>query len=135
MNQPFESHQFSDSRGNPAGGHTFGPGFSIAWQNGPLAVDVQPAECVVSNHWSNGGPTGNPSDHTKRDGSCRRAPNGAFVETIIAAAKDRLAFYQRSDFACSDNRAAIDHLDAALAILNARTAGRVARGVEGTHEV
>ena len=102
----FESKQFSDADGNPAGGHTYGTGFAIAWQNGPLGR-----------------------------GEERIEPNGAFVETIIAAAKDRLEFYQQSKFKCDDNVEAIDLLDCALTVLNRRTAAREARAVEGTHAV
>lgn len=100
----FESRQFSDENGNPAGGHTFGCGFAIAWQNGPLGR-----------------------------GEARLAPNGAFVETVIAAVRDRIQFYQDSRFACDANAQAIDHLNSALAILDQRTRDREGRGVEGTH--
>lgn len=106
MLTPFISNQFNDSDGNPAGGTTYGPGFSIGWQNGPLGR-----------------------------GADRVEPNGAFVETIIAAAKDRLDFYQSSRFACDDNAEAVAHLEAALSVLNRRTAEREARSVEGTHTV
>jgi hypothetical protein len=30
------ANHFSDADGNPAGGTTFGQGFCIGWQNGPL---------------------------------------------------------------------------------------------------
>ena len=112
MKQEFHSHQFCepcpspDSPVIPAGGHTYGPGFAIAWQNGPLGR----------------GPT-------------RKEPNGAFVETIIAAARDRLAFYQSTPFACEANEKALDHLDEVLLILDQRTKERESREVEGTHKV
>lgn len=108
MLSPFSSHQFSDSDGNPAGGSTYGDGFSISWQNGPLGAPDDPE---------------------------RKEPNGAFVETVIAAAKDRIEFYQRSKFASDDNAEAITALDAALTALNRRTLSRLARNVEGTHTV
>jgi hypothetical protein len=104
MRSGFKSHQFSDQNDNPAGGHTFGNGFAVAWQNGPLGR-----------------------------GEERKEPNGAFVEDIIAAAKDRLEFYQRSRFACDANAQAIAHLEQALEILESRTREREARAVEGTH--
>lgn len=106
MQQQFISNQFSDVEGNPAGGTTYGPGFSIGWQNGPL-----------------------------NRGGDRTEPNGAFVETIIAAVVDRLEFYQRSKFVSNYNAAALDHLNAALSTLHGRTAEREARAVEGTHQV
>ena len=98
------SYHFSDANGNPSGGQTFGRGFAISWQNGPLAVD-----------------------------GVRKEPNGAFVEQVIEAAVDRINFYQRSKFASPYNEAALKHLMAALEMLKTRTLDREARGVEGTH--
>lgn len=106
MQQNIESHQFTDEDGNPAGGTTFAPGLTIGWQNGPLAVDGE-----------------------------RHDPNGCFVETVIAAAVDRLEFYQRSKFKSVYNAEALLHLERALAALHDRTADREARQVEGTHTV
>ena len=93
-----------DENGNPAGGTVSGIGLSITWQNGPLGRDAD-----------------------------RQAPNGAFVETVIAAAKSRIDFYQEGKFACNDNAEASDLLEQALAVLHRRTADREARQVEGTH--
>jgi hypothetical protein len=106
MRSRVTSNQFTDADGNPAGGTTFGQGFCIGWQNGPLGR-----------------------------GDERREPNGAFVEDIIAAALNRLVFYQQSRFACDANAVAIAHLTAALDELQARTAEREKRAVEGTHAV
>lgn len=103
--QVFSAH-FCDVNGNPAGGTTCGRGFAIAWQNGPLSR-----------------------------GEDRAAPNGAFVEDIILAARDRLDYYQGSKFACDHNADAIRHLGNALAACEARTADREARNVEGTHKI
>lgn len=102
-----DTAHFFDNDGNPAGGITSGRGFTIAWQNGPLQVV---------------------------NGS-RAVPNGAFVEDIIKAAKDRLSFYQLSKFCCQHNEDAIKHLEEAIKALNARTKERTERGVEGTHQV
>lgn len=98
------SEQWSDESGNPAGGVSCGKGFCISWQNGPLGR-----------------------------GEERREPNGAFVETIIDAAKKRLEFYQSGKFACDMNARAIENLELALAHLNCRTMDREERDVEGTH--
>ncbi len=106
MNAPFTSQHWNDASGAPAGGTSFGAGLCVSWQNGPLGR-----------------------------GEDRKAPNGAFVETVIAVAKDRLAYYQSTRFASEFNAEAIRHLEAALAALNARTANREARAVEGTHGV
>lgn len=100
----FFSEQWSDGNQNPAGGCTSGRGFTISWQNGPL---------------------GRRND--------RREPNGAFVEDVIAAAADRIEFYQSSKFACDDNAEALDHLRKAIDALQRRTRDREARDVEGTH--
>lgn len=64
-----------------------------------------------------------------------REPNGCFVETVIAAAKQRIEYFQNSKFACSFNKDAIYHLEQALLALNARTEDRQVRGVEGSHAV
>lgn len=102
--RPIVENHFSDEKGRPAGGITYGGGFAIAWQNGPLAVD-----------------------------GVRREPNGAFVEDVIAAVIGRLEFYQNSGFACVENEDALFALKEAARRLDDRTKGRESRGVEGTH--
>lgn len=94
----------TDSDSNPTGGSVSGTGIDIRWQNGPLGR-----------------------------GEGRREPNGAFVETVIEAARQRIAFYQDSKFSCRENALAITKLEEALHWLNSRTARREAAGVEGTH--
>lgn len=106
MTQEIVGKHFNDEKGNPAGGTTTGTGLSISWQNGPLG----------------------------RDGD-RLAPNGAFVEGVIAAAIDRIAYYQASKFNCRENALALTKLEEALHWLNARTQKREAQKVEGTHAV
>jgi hypothetical protein len=106
MRSEFTENHFSDADGNPAGGTTFGQGFAIGWQNGPL-----------------------------NRGEKRLEPNGAFVEDIIAVAIGRIEFYQSSKFACWHNAEAMKHLIKAGEVLNARTADREKREVEGTHAV
>lgn len=98
-----------DGNGNPTGGKVSGIGLEISWQNGPLGRGADRAE-----------------------------PNGAFVETVISAAKQRIEFYQEASagkFACEENASAILLLVAALEALEARTAAREERQVEGTHTV
>lgn len=99
-----KSEHWSDSNGMPAGGSSYGNGFAISWQNGPLGR-----------------------------GNDRRAPNGAFVETVIKAAMDRIEYYQSTRFESEFNARAIYHLKSALFELNRRTADREERKVEGTH--
>lgn len=103
---PIEEEHYSDENGNPAGGWTYGKGFDIAWQKGPLAVD-----------------------------GVRQEPNGAFVESIIQAAIGRIEFYQNSKFHSIHNAVALGHLKAALEVLQERTRDREQRGVEGTHKL
>lgn len=106
MRSPIEERHDKDEHGNPAGGTTTGRGFTITWQNGPLAVD-----------------------------GVRREPNGAFVEDVIAAALGRIQHYQESRFKCRENALAITKLEEALHWLDHRTRDRQARGVEGSHAV
>jgi len=104
MELGFVSNHWNDENGNPAGGTTSGRGFTIGWQNGPLGR-----------------------------GADRKEPNGAFVEDVIAACADRIRYYQDSGFACDRNAEALNHLEAVLDDLRARTADRENRNVEGTH--
>jgi len=92
--------------GNPTGGKVKGVGLDIAWQDGPLGT-----------------------------GKERKEPNGCFVETVIAAALQRMQFFQDSKFKCRENALAITKLEEALHWLEYRTKKRDSRGVEGTHEV
>ena len=90
--------------GKPAGGTAVGTGMVITWQNGPLGR-----------------------------GEDRKEPNGAFVETVIDAARQRIEFYNESGFDCVENKNAIHYLEKALAELEARTEDRESQRVEGTH--
>ena len=100
----FETINNNDENGNPAGGGVIGRGLDIVWQNGPLGRDEE-----------------------------RQEPNGAFVETVIAAALQRIQYYQASRFKCRENALAITKLEEALHWLNSRTARREKQDVEGTH--
>lgn len=100
----FKAENLKDENDNPTGGSVRGVGLSIDWQNGPLG----------------------------RDGD-RKEPNGAFVETVIAAAAQRIEAYQASKFKCRENALALTKLEEALHWLNARTNRREKQGVEGTH--
>lgn len=106
MMQPITAENYLDDDGNPAGGFVNGRGLIIEWQDGPLGR-----------------------------GEDRQPPNGAFVETVIAAAKQRIEHYQAGPFACRENALAITKLNEALHWLQHRTAEREQRQVEGTHVV
>lgn len=105
MIQPFVSEHLKDVEGRPAGGTSDGTGIYVKWQNGPLGR-----------------------------GEERKEPNGAFVETVIAIAYDRISFYQNGEFKHPKNEEAMWHLTKALEALNERTVERETRNVEGTHE-
>lgn len=102
----FDSENINDGNGAPAGGLVKGVGLEIVWQNGPLGR-----------------------------GEERIEPNGAFVETVIAAVIQRISYYQASKFNCRENALALTKLEEALHWLNSRTAKREAQKVEGTHAV
>jgi len=104
MRQAIEAENVTNSEGKPAGGYVEGVGLTIEWQNGPLGRDDDRLEA-----------------------------NGAFVETVIAAALQRIEYYQDSEFRCRENALAITKLEEALHWLNHRTADRETRKVEGTH--
>jgi len=99
-----KAEHWIDEHGLPAGGSTFGSGFAISWQHGPLGR-----------------------------GSERGEPNGAFVEAVITAALDRLNWYQQSQFNSPLNQEAIEPLIGALSALDQRTREREQREVEGTY--
>lgn len=100
----FTEEHWLDSEGRPEGGVSFGPGFAISWQHGPLGR-----------------------------GADRKEPNGAFVETVLRAVKGRIEFYQGTQFNCEENARAILHIESAIAALNSRTARRESEQTEGTH--
>ena len=106
MMQEITGKHFNDENGNPAGGITTGVGIEVSWQNGPLGTGVD-----------------------------RKEPNGAFVEGVIAAALDRLEYYQQGKFKCRENALAITKLEEALHWCMHRTQLRTIRKVEGTHAV
>ncbi len=106
MQDSFIADNVFDENGKLAGGYVQGKGLRIDWQDGPLGR-----------------------------GEDRQLPNGAFVETVIAAVIQRIMFYNEGEFRCRENSLAITHLEEALHWLNARTQDRERRAVEGTHEV
>lgn len=105
MLNTFDAENFSTEDGKPAGGYVSGVGLDINWQNGPLGR-----------------------------GEDREAPNGAFVETVLEAVKQRIEYYQTLQFNCAENQWAIHHINEALLHLRARTARREQQGTEGTWE-
>ena len=106
MIQEFKAKNHNDENGNPTGGGVSATGLEIDWQEGPLGRGLD-----------------------------RKPPTGAFVETVIAAALQRIEYYQSTKFNCRENALAITKLEEALHWLESRTKKREARQVEGTHAV
>lgn len=79
-------------------------------------------------HWQEGPCTPDPVTGV-------RLPNGAFVEGVIEAARQRLVFFQATQLAHPANQAAIEHLELALEALDERSRERKQRGVEGAMTV
>ena len=102
------ARNYTDDKGNPAGGYCLGVGLCVHFQDGPRGK--------------------NP------DGSLGE-PNGAFVEDLIVAAIKRLEFFQASKFAHPANEQAIKHCFAAIEALASRARERAERGVLGANEV
>jgi hypothetical protein len=61
--------------------------------------------------------------------------NGITQEVLLAILIDRLRGFQSSPYACRENAIALTKLEEAAQWLHSRTRARVARGVEGTHQV
>lgn len=61
--------------------------------------------------------------------------NGVTHEALLAIVADRLECFQAGKFACDENQLALGYVKAAMAVLKSRTENRLARGVEGTHQV
>ena len=124
MKQRITAKNYNDEDGNPAGGSVTGEGLWIKWQGGPLG------RCACL------GPHEECADGGMDSCPCvRDEPTGAFVETVIEAAKQRIEYYQTTKFECQENANAINYLIWALRQLGIRTALREERGVEVTHEV
>ena len=118
MRQVISSNHYEDAEGNPAGGETYGAGFSIAWQDGPIQLPERLANPMLV------------------DEECKGV-NGAFVEGIIEAAIDGINWYQTASggkFACRENALAITKLEEALHWCDHRAMSRARRGVLGKHE-
>lgn len=61
--------------------------------------------------------------------------NGVMDENLLAIVIDRLRGFQAGKYATGYNKVALDHLEDALQTLKNRTADRIRRNVEGTHQV
>lgn len=104
QSNPVTVRNYLDADGNPAGGYAHGVGFCVSFQDGPRG---------------------------KADGGALNPPNGAFVEDLLVAARQRLEFFQTSRFTHPANVDAIAAIDGAIGALHLRANERAVRGVLG----
>ena len=96
-----------NEHGVVTGGFSVGTGFTIAWQSGALQF--------------------------AKDG-VTPIPNGAFIEDVLGACRDRLEAMQDTKFACDENDGALQAIRDALTVLDGRTIRRQREGLHGTHK-
>jgi hypothetical protein len=112
--QLVQSQFTTDQNGNPTGGRT-----TMKVQPGGSHAE---SAMVVSIHWQDG--------VVGDDGQ-----NGAFVEDVIEAARQRIQFFNsHPQFRCRENSLAITKLEEALQWLDWRTRNRLTQGVENSYE-
>lgn len=89
---------------------------------------------------SNAGPDGYASSYSSlpiifQNGPINEAGvNGLTHEVLLAVLIDRMQSFQAGPYACRENALALTKLEEAQMWLLQRTRGRMARGVEGTHQ-
>lgn len=108
QSNPIRCRDWLDKDGNPASGYAHGVGMSVVFQDGPRGK--------------------------LNDGTLAPA-SGAFVEDLLVAAMQRLAFFQQTKFAHDKNAEAIEHLHRAIDALDSRAKERARRGVLGENTV
>ena len=88
----FMSEHFITEDKRPVGGYADGIGFTISWQRGPMKLNEKK----------------------------ELLPNGALAYDVVAAALDRLQFFQQTKYKSEDNKKAIKYLGRALAHLTVK---------------
>lgn len=82
----------------------------------------------------NAGPAGPHLDVLFQNGPIGEAGvNGVTHEALLAILVDRMRAFQAGPFSCRENALALTKMEEAQQWLQARTRGRMLRGVEGTH--
>lgn len=95
---------WTNSDGTHDGGVSYGQGYCIHWQRGPLSqVEKEPS---------------------KR--------NGAFLIEVLESCRHQLNYFQDTFLPCEENKVAIQHIDSALEALHQRRDRRKASGVLGS---
>jgi hypothetical protein len=102
--------------GNHDGGVSFGFGYAIAWQRGPVQEeedrDIEAGQVPKNN-----------------------GRNGAFLIEVLKACRHQLSIYQNGKFACEENDKALSALDACIELLEMRRDRRKEEGKLGTTQV
>lgn len=94
------------------------------------------ASHVYTLRWHEADESGHDVDIPFQNGPIKEVGvNGVTNEALIAIVVDRLECFQSGKHACRENALALTRLHEAQHWLEHRTRARVARGVEGTHEV
>ena len=110
VQQTFVAENYTDKEGGPEGGFVSldipsGRILSIVWQNGPLMR-----------------------------GADRREPNGTFVETVIAAAVQRIQYYSASNTTTRPSSGAVRSLSLSHTSKRRSTGSKLARQTESSAE-
>ena len=103
----FQNQAGWDGDGNPTGGFVAGIGYTIVWQDGPRV------------------------DEAGR----LRPPNGATLEDIFEVLLYRLETFEKSIYACGENKTAIAALRMGLKALRRRRERRAKEGKLGRYQV
>ncbi len=102
----------TDQDGNPTGGRTeMFAGGDV--DNSPIhAIDINWQDGIIGDN----------------------GQNGAFVEDVLEAARQRIQFFNSGKFRCRENSIAITKIEEALQWLDWRTRQRLQQDVENTYE-
>ncbi len=68
----------------------------------------------------------------QRGPTAENGRNGAFLIEVLEACKEQLAYFQEGKYDCEENAAALEHLEAAISLLEERRQRRVQEGKWGT---
>lgn len=144
MRQRVFSESYLDADGNPSGGVAFGRGFCVSWQRGPLGPGPHEDDSTANGAFVEGLIQAviariHAYQGTRYD--CVNDADSMGCGQGVRIDEDGCCFtcgrearpVAAGRFACPENVEALAHLEAALGALDARTASRRARGVEGTH--
>lgn len=106
--------------------------------NAELTIEVldEPGQGGANHLYSISGIATGPVGIDFQDGPIKEAGvNGITHEVLLAIIIDRLRGFQSGPYKCRENAVALTKCEEALMWLQKRTRDRLARGVEGTHQV